>query len=490
MDARSWLDRRRRGATLGSAAVLTLLVTCLPGLALAQDPSAPPSAPPAPPESATAAASPVAVSTAPAAASPSSAASPGATSAVAGPAFPSTLAGAPLDVESYDGAQWLAQFQDGTTDNEAFAKDTAALLESLGKGVDDLHVRSALAEPTLGSQAVILALQVDGTEARDFATGAVDLLLGDITDPGFALRPLGSRWVLRVVDAAVPGVYPRTVYLAGDTAWIIGADEEYVMELLEQLPAQPYTESIGDAVLAGQLPVVLDGRRRIGLYEAREPLFLPALESRAGPTLDAWLLDLYLEDGLTPTDLVGAIAWWGVESSEDSVEVEGYQVPDGSPELVESLRTRVFLGDGQPLPDEVTRTDHQLGDRAVTTFDLRLRQAARLQQRRHRLGRHRPRGRAGHGRGGHRGAAVATPDADRRRRPRAAWARRAGAGDRAGRTPGEGCAGPRELPASRAGSGRWWLGHPAGRLPLTSATHQISLTPWPVVWPASVSPCQ
>jgi hypothetical protein len=289
---------------------------------------------------------------------------------VAGPAFPSTLAGAPLDVQSYDGYQWLAQFRDGTAENEAFAADTAALLESMGKGIDDLHVRSALAEPTPGSQAVILALQVDGTEARDFATSAVDLLLGDINDPGFALRPLASRWVLRVVDAAVPGVYPRTVYLAGDTAWIIGADEEYVVELLEQLPVQAYSQSTGDAVLAGQLPVILDARRRTGLYEAREPVFLPALERRAGPALDDWLLDLYMEDGLTPTDLVGAIAWWGVESSEDSVEVEGYQVPGGSSELVESLRTRVFLGDGQTLPDEVTRTDQELGGRAVTTIDF------------------------------------------------------------------------------------------------------------------------
>ncbi len=347
MDARTWLDgRRRTGATLGSAAALTFLVTCLPALALAQDPSAP------------------------AAASASSAATPAAASALSGPAFPSTLAGVPLEVQSYDGAQWLDQFRDGTAENEAFAADTTALLESLGKGVDDLHVRSALAEPTPGSQAVILALQVDGTEARDFATGAVDLLLGDINDPGFALRPLGSRWVLRVIDAAVPGVYPRTVYLAGDTAWVIGADEEYVIELLEQLPAQVYSQSTGDAVLAGQLPVILDARRRTGLYEAREPIFLPALERRTGPALDAWLLDLYTKDGLTPTDLVGAIAWWGVESSEDSVEVEGYQVPGGSSELIESLRTSVFLGDGQALPDEVTRTDHELGGRAVTTFDF------------------------------------------------------------------------------------------------------------------------
>lgn len=332
--------RRRHGASLGSAAVLALLATCLPAVVVAQDPTVAPSAPP------------VAAET------------------TAGPAFPTTLGGADLDVQTYSGEQWLAQFSDGTAENEAFAADTAALLESLGKGIDDLTVISALAEPTPGTPAVVLALQVEGAEARDFATDAVGLLLGDVTEPGFALRPVGSRWVLRVVDSAVPGVYPRTVYLEGDTAWIIGADEGYVVELLDQLPAQSYSQSTGEAVLAGQLPVVLDGRRRTGLYEAREPLFLPGLELRMGPALDAWLLDLYLEDGLTPTDLVGAIAWWGIDSSEESVEVEGYQIPDGSPELVESLRTQVFLGDGQALPDEVSRTDQELGGRQVTTFDF------------------------------------------------------------------------------------------------------------------------
>ncbi len=344
-------DRRARGASLASIALLVLITAGLPGPALAQDPSAVPSEPPS--------ASASELPSAGASALPS-----------AGPAFPTTLAGAELDVQTYSGEQWLAQFRDGTTENEAFAADTAALLESLGKGIDDLRVTSALAEPTPGNQAVILGLQVEGTDARDFAGPAVDLLLGDIDDPGFALRPLGSRWVLRVVDAAVPGVYPRTVYLAGDTAWIIGADEEYVFELLEQLPAQTYSQSSGEAVLAAQLPAVLDDRRRAGLYEAREPIFLPALEMRMGPTLDDWLLDLYMEEGLTPTDLVGAIAWWGIDSSEESIEVEGYQVPGGSPELVESLRSRVFLADGEALPDEVSRSEQELGGRPVTTIDF------------------------------------------------------------------------------------------------------------------------
>jgi hypothetical protein len=172
------------------------------------------------------------------------------------------------------------------------------------------------------------------------------------------------------VDAAVPGVYPRTVFLDGDTAWIMGGDEEYILDLLGQLPEQASAPVVDSAVLASALPVVLDGRRRMGLYEAREPLFLPGVQLRLGPAMDGWLQDLDLGEGLTPTDLVGAIAWWGVESSEESIEVEGYQVPGGSPEAVQSLLTKVFLADGQALPDEVGRTEQELGGRTVTTFDF------------------------------------------------------------------------------------------------------------------------
>jgi hypothetical protein len=296
-----------------------------------------------------------------------------------GPAFPSSLAGSDLEVLTYRGPEWLAEFQDGTEGAAGFAAETEALLASLGKDLEDLTVRSALTQPSEGNQAVILALQVDGAEARDFADDAVRLLLGDVNEPEFVIRPLGDRWVLRVVDAAVPGVYPRTVYLADDTMWIIGADEEYVLELLDQLPIQSFDVATDAVPLAEQLPAVLDGRRRTGLYEAREPLFLPTLSERLGPVFEDWLLDLYLADGITPTDLVGAIAWWGIESSEDSVEVEGYQVPGGSAEVVERLRTEVFLAEDLLQPDlaleptepqSVERVEQELGGRQVTTLDL------------------------------------------------------------------------------------------------------------------------
>ncbi len=327
----------------GLTVSLLLLVSVLPASVVAQEPSAEPS---------------------PAAPVEPSAGSGGEM------VFPSTLAGAELEVLTYSGPEWLTEFGGDDAGNEEFVAGTEALLQSLGRDVDDLTVKSALAEPTPGTQAVILGLQVEGASARDFAPDAVELLLGDVNEPRFVLRPLGSRWVLRVEDAAVPGVYPRTVYLDGDTAWIIGADEGYVSELLDQLPEQAFDQTVGGAALAARLPVVLDDRRRTGLYEAREPLFLPTLERRIGPAMDAWLVDVFLRDGLTPTDLVGAISWWGVESSEESVEIEGYQVPGGSPEIIEALLTKVFLGDGQALPDEVSRTEQELGGHQVTTFDF------------------------------------------------------------------------------------------------------------------------
>jgi len=341
---------RRGGLSLGLAAIFSLLLATGPATVLAQDVDESPQ--PQPVDSA----------------EPSGAEA--GTEGSGGPVFPSTLAGGDLTVETYSGPQWLAEFAD-SADSAAFVEGTNALLASVGKDIDDLTVRSALAQPSEGNQAVILALQIAGASSRDFALDAVRLLLGDVNDPRFTLRPLGSRWVLRVSDAAVPGVYPRTVYLADDTAWIIGADDVYLEELLDQLPAQEYAEVAGSAVLASQLPAVLDDRRRTGLYELKEPLyFLPTLEARLGPAMDQWMLDLYMDSGLTPTDLVGAIAWWGLTSPDESVEVEGYQVPGASPELVERFRSEVFLNGGESLPGEASRSEQELGGRAVTSIDL------------------------------------------------------------------------------------------------------------------------
>jgi hypothetical protein len=287
------------------------------------------------------------------------------------PAFPTTLAGADLDVRTYSGAEWLAGSGDtGTPEDAAYAEATQALLASLDRDLDDLVVRSALAQPSEGNQAVIVALRIAGVPASDFVEEAVRILLTDVAEPGFVLRPLGSRWVLRVTDQAIPGVYPRTVFIDGDTAWIVGADEPYVEELLEQLPPSAPRVVAAEGMVSRKLPVEVDGRRRAGLFETVEPLFLPALADRLGPEFEDWMLDLYLTDGLTPTDIIGADAWWGLESSDESIEIEGYQLPGASAEIVERLRADVILGSGDALAGEVGRGEAQLGGRQVTSVDL------------------------------------------------------------------------------------------------------------------------
>jgi hypothetical protein len=297
--------------------------------------------------------------------------------------FPTTLAGVPLEVRTYSGPEWLAESGSGSADETAYVEQTQALLASLGRSLDDLSVKTALAQPTEGNQAVIAAVRIAGTEARSHIREMVRLLLGDIVDPALLMRPLGGRWILRVVDAATPGVYPRTVYIDDEIAWIIGADEEYVLELLDQLPSPPGPSSPGgdsSEAFIEQLPVTLAGERRAGLFESIEPLFLPTLSERIGPAFEAWLLDLYLDDGISPTDIVGADVWWGVQSPQEGLELEGYHVPGASPEMVDRLLKEVFLGDptepppgldlgAEPVPEEVGRVEEELGGHTVTTID-------------------------------------------------------------------------------------------------------------------------
>jgi hypothetical protein len=284
--------------------------------------------------------------------------------------FPTTLAGVPLDVQTYTGPEWLDASATGDPGDAAYIEQTEALLASLGKSIDDLTVKSALAQPTEGTPVVIAGVRIADTEARTYIRELVRVLLGDLEQPELLMRlPLTSQWVLRVVDAETPGVYPRTVVLDGDTAWIIGGDEEYVQDLLSQLPLPEGPTTVEPEVLSGQLPVALGGRRRAGLVETLEPLLLPSLSESFGPAFEDWLLDLYLDEGIRPTDIIGADAWWGLRAPEESVEIEGYLVPGASPEAVERLLSDVFLAGGQPLPGEVGRVEEELGGKSVTTID-------------------------------------------------------------------------------------------------------------------------
>ena len=259
-----------------------------------------------------------------------------------GIAFPVMLGGQLLSPETYDGAEWLELFA-GDDPDTVFIDGTNALLESVGASIDDVTVKSALYEPAENEAAVVLAMRIDGTNAREWVEGAVDVLVADVAEPGLIMRPLSTKWTLRVTDENNPGVYPRTVYLLDDTAWFIQGDNEFVWDALDQLPESPAVGTSSADSLFTDMPLTLSGERRIGLYESTEPLFLPTLGERLGDGIEDWLLDLYLEVGISPSEMLGVITWWGLEAAQDGIQIEGYRLPEGGEELTQRLLDEIFL---------------------------------------------------------------------------------------------------------------------------------------------------
>ncbi len=258
--------------------------------------------------------------------------------------FPVMLGGQLLTPQTYDGEAWLARFAEGDDADPAFVADMQALLEGAGVTTDDLTVKTASYQPVPGEPpAVIAALRLDDTDARSWVESAVDVMVGDIIEPGLVMRPLDTKWALRVTDATMPGVYPRTIYLKDDTAWIIQGDNDYIWDALGQLPdADPVVASAADSLYT-DMPLTLGGERRIGLYESTEPLFLPSLSERLGDGIEDWLLELYLEAGISPAEMLGVITWWGLDAAQDGIQIEGYRLPEGGAELTQRLLEDVFL---------------------------------------------------------------------------------------------------------------------------------------------------
>ena len=305
-----------------------------------------------------------------------------------GIAFPVMLGGQLLEPQVYTGADWLAQFADGDDADQAYVTETESLLQGAGATTEEMTVKTALYEPVPGQAAVVLALRIEDTDAREWVVEAVDLIVADVVEPGLVMRPLDTKWTLRVTSDALPGEYPRTVYLKEDTAWFIQGDTDYVWDALGQLPdAEPLASSSADGLYT-DVPLTLDGIRRFGLYESTEPLFLPTLGERLGEDIEAWLLDLYLEAGISPAEMIGVIAWWGLEAAQDGIQIEGYRLPEGGEELTQRLLEDVFLirppevsvDPDAPGPEEVDEvallfegvefSEEEIAGQTVTTLDF------------------------------------------------------------------------------------------------------------------------
>lgn len=279
--------------------------------------------------------------------------------------FPVVLGGQALWPETYAGQEWLDQLS-GDEPDTVFIEGLSGLLEDVGASLGDVTVTSALYEPVVNEPVVVLALRIAGTDARDWIVDAVDVVVADVAEPGLVMRPLSNRWTLRVTDRAMPGVYPRTVYLKDDTAWFIQGDEDDVWEALAQLPEpDPVQPSAADR-LVGAVPVALAGERRWELHEATEPLILPTLGARLSGNIEAWLVDLYLEGRISPAAMLGVMAWWGLEPTRSGITIEGYRLPPGGEALTERLLEEVFLV--QPPEGNVRIVGERIAGQPVTTL--------------------------------------------------------------------------------------------------------------------------
>ena len=289
-----------------AAAVLAALLVALPGAALAQDETAPPSDLAA--------------------------------------EFPDTLGGAELPVEVFDGQAWLDRADPATPDGQAVAQRTQALLDATGKTIEDLTIASALHEPSEGNHAAITAVRVNGASPADLVRPTIALLLGDIANPSIAVRPLGTRNVLRVTDADQPGTYPRTVYLDGDTVWVIDAEQPVLLEIVEALPGVPAEPPVDVAAeLVGQMPFVLGGepRDQVQAYSGWEPLLSNAPGEMFGPQFEDAELRLFLSQGLTADDLGSALGSWNTAGS--GMFILGLAIDGAGDEVMQSILDEVIV---------------------------------------------------------------------------------------------------------------------------------------------------
>ncbi len=72
----------------------------------------------------------------------------------------------------------------------------------------------------------------------DLLDPAVGAMASQIERPTASWERVQDRSLVRVKDAAMPGVYPITFYPTGDTLWVLQADRPIVEAILPGLPAQ------------------------------------------------------------------------------------------------------------------------------------------------------------------------------------------------------------------------------------------------------------
>jgi hypothetical protein len=150
--------------------------------------------------------------------------------------FPATLGGQSLEVRTLSGDEWLELYGAGTAADGAAQNAIRDFASTIGVTTDDLSLGLALYEPSLGNHAAVAAVRLGVAGASEFVRPVITLVLGDILEPELSSKTVSGKDVIRVMDAAIPGTYPRYVYADGDIIWLIEAEEPVLSEILAALP--------------------------------------------------------------------------------------------------------------------------------------------------------------------------------------------------------------------------------------------------------------
>jgi hypothetical protein len=282
-------------------------------------------------------------------------------------AFPDTVGGTELAVEVLDGPAWLERQDASTADGQLVVQRTEELVAATESSIDDLTIASAIHHPGEGDQATISAVQVAGADAGDVVRPSIALLLGDIANPAIRIRALGSKQVLRVSDADLPGSYPKTVYPFGDTVWVVEAEQPALLEIVEALPGEPAGEPVDPAPeLIAEIPFLLagEGRSQVQVTSGWTNLLSTGPGEMFGPQFEEQELQLYLDQGITAADLVSVFGVW--DTVAEGAFIVGFRIDGADAELMSGVLTDVIVPAISLTSQQPTVGERELAGRALT----------------------------------------------------------------------------------------------------------------------------
>lgn len=139
--------------------------------------------------------------------------------------FPATLAGEPLEIQSFSGAE-IRSFGD----TDAMAQVEAALTEA-GKTFDDLSL--AFGYNMSGG---ITAIRIKGMDTASVLDRLLPLLLESIEDPVQTPTEVAGKPVIKVTDAQNADAPAQYLYPRGEVIWQVTAEEPMLTEAFTALP--------------------------------------------------------------------------------------------------------------------------------------------------------------------------------------------------------------------------------------------------------------